>query len=98
MESLELELNTALDALAHEKTGDCGCGGKKHGSPAATVAGDALAAELEAALDALEAEDTFAEGPGDDPFSDLAIAPGPGIDDLVALAERHPGLKIRISF
>jgi hypothetical protein len=95
MESLAMELDSALAAV--EKEGDCGCGGKKSDG-GMSAAEDGLAAELEAALDAVEAEDVFGGAPEEDPFSDLAMAAGVGLDDIVAVVERHPGLKICISF
>jgi hypothetical protein len=46
----------------------------------------------------IEGDDGLDAALSDDPFADLVIAPGFGLDDLVGVAERHPGLKICISF
>jgi hypothetical protein len=97
MESLVQDLDAALDGIKAEN--DCGCGGRKKATEAfALGSGDDLSAELDAALDVIEGDDGLDAALSDDPFADLVIAPGFGLDDLVGVAERHPGLKICISF
>jgi hypothetical protein len=105
--SSDQEIYESLTAATTDETGSakkspCGCG---EAMSVNTVSGD-LAAELEAALDALGSE----SGGGDllriddsalDEdllFSDLEQEPSITLQDIVSLAEQYPGLKITISF
>ena len=65
----------------------CGC--KDKGGDPALASGDPDAAALMQALDALEAE-----GGGDLELAGLESA----LEELILLAEQHPGLKVTISF
>ena len=94
MNGLVEELDSALDALAADKKSDCGCGGKT-----AAAVDPGLAAELDAAIDALNSDLGFGDESADgDEFADLSTDSPMSLDDLVSMAERHPGLKITLSF
>lgn len=100
------ELLGDLAALENPAKSPCGCGGAS-AEPAA--AGGGLEADLDAALRELgDGGGELGEVSFDDAsllfeaddllFGDFEAESNVGLDDLVFLAERYPGLKITISF
>ena len=109
----EKELASALADLEAATKKDCGCGGSKaalDNNPFTPVGkkGDRLSAELASALDALgSAERAASELPYDlsplaerafREFSEIEMGGASGLDDIVSIAERYPGIKITFSF
>ena len=110
----EKELASALaDLEAATKKGGCGCGGTDavaDDNPFSSVGrrGDSFSAELSSALSALDAEDRVASESTSDmsplaerafrEFSDIDMGGASGLDEIVSIAERYPGLKITFSF
>lgn len=113
MAGLEQDLLSALQTLESTKEKGCGCQ-EKAGltsefdifSSEASPTGD-LGAQLEAALDQISSGEVF--DLGSDAFSldeDLAFLDFAGLEeatpldvnDIIAAAERYPGLKITFSF
>lgn len=99
------ELASALADLEAASKKGCGCGGPDAAvddNPFSSVA-DPFAAELASALNALGAsefgsdvsslaEHAFRE------FSEIDMGGASGLDEIVSIAERYPGLKITFSF
>lgn len=95
MSDLGQELETALDAASVKE--DCGCKDMS-ADPMLDSEGDPLGA-LNSALDALEGApgslDLF--GGEEGLFEDLA-GKQPTLEDVLALAEKYPGLRITFSY
>ena len=112
MAGLEQDLLSALQTLESTKEKGCGCQEKAltgdsdiFGSEASPMGN--LGAQLEAALDQVSSGEVF--DLGSDAFSldeDLAFLDFAGLEeetpldvnDIIAAAERYPGLKITFSF
>ena len=100
IDDLEQELNASLAALGGESDKPCGCHDKTAASmddnPVADLSGaDDPGAELELALGAFGDEGAF-----DDSALDFAVptdAPNIGLEEIVALTQQYPGLKITFS-
>ena len=87
--------------------GDCGCGGSKLGASGELPSPQVLEAALDdfaaesASSGALSAELEFADEVLADDDVDLAAlgdAQEVALDDVIALTERYPGLKVTLSF
>ena len=99
--NLEQELNASLAALGDSDSKPCGCHEKNVASagddPFADLAGsEDPRAELELALGAFGGEDdVFSEDALDFavPTEELSV----GIEEIVALTQQYPGLKITFS-
>ncbi|HEU4435634.1 MAG TPA: hypothetical protein VFR51_19775 [Pyrinomonadaceae bacterium] len=101
------ELASALANLEAATKKGCGCGGPDaavEDNPFASV-GDPFSAELASALDALGAEDRefrsdrlSAAELASREFSEIDMGAASGLDEILSIAERYPGLKITFSF
>jgi len=100
MSDLGQELENALDAasVATVAKEDCGC--KEMSTDPMMGFEDDPVGALNSALDALEqapgSEDLF--GGEGALFEDLDTGKQPTLEDVLALAERYPGLRITFSF
>lgn len=99
LENLEQELNASLAALAASDK-PCGCHDKQAAasddSPFAEFMGaDDIASELELALGALGGSELSSDEALE--FAMASATPSVGLEDLVALAQQYPGLKITFS-
>jgi hypothetical protein len=99
IDDLEQELNASLAELGGESDKPCGChekGVAMGENPFADLSGaDDPGAELELALGAFTDEGAF-----DDSALDFAVptdAPNIGLEEIVALTQQYPGLKITFS-
>ena len=113
MAELEQELLNALQSLESAPEKPCGCHDKAVSSAsdvfslASSATGD-LAAQLDAALAQISSGEEFDLEFGDTASLDedleflefAALEDGPQLDlnDIIAAAERYPGLKISFSF
>jgi hypothetical protein len=94
------EQDTYSALTSPEKKGPCGCSGAE-----AASSQDELITELDAALRELGNDDggdslgLDEAGLGEDLlFSEIDQRPPVTLDDVIALAEQYPGLKITFSF
>ena len=109
----EKELANALADLEAATKKDCGCGGTNAAmgdDPFVSVGkqADPFSAELASALNALGAQERAAREFRSDKlsaaelaareFSEIDAGGALGLDEIVSIAERYPGLKITFSF
>ncbi|HUR98942.1 MAG TPA: hypothetical protein VMZ26_12820 [Pyrinomonadaceae bacterium] len=99
IDDLEKELNESLAGLGASSEKPCGCHDAKGAAAdnpfAEFSASEDAAAELELALGALGGEDFSAEDALE--FAMASSAPSVGLEEIVALTQQYPGLKITFS-
>ena len=94
MSDLGQELETALDAASVKE--DCGCKDMS-ADPMLGSEGDPLGA-LNSALDALEGAPGSLDLFGEEGLFEDLTGKQPTLEDVLALAERYPGLRITFSY